>query len=345
MAPIIGFDFDLCIAEAWTLVPFILILETLLEKELAVPNISKSSRFLLTKGRDIFYKKIADNEIKTGGVIFRPSMLKLLPIFLKMRQQGKIDHLFIYSNNKMNQLIDVCDHILALILQKPPYSVKRGAFVNEKDKRIHTLTPRIHIDHPCRNSETLEGKFKEKKFKAIRECLGENIHRSDLWFIDDTEHHTQLINELQERYVVVEPYEIKISNKKLAEMFIESFTIQSFAPNSSTSAIFLKIINIVLPGFVPTGIEYRAVLIDKLTHTLNTTRPEGSGELIPGWTPDHVQSDYIKLEAAFKSILIPRVTLVSNILNSYKAPIGGSTNPNSRRNRNRILRTRRKTRK
>ena len=69
MAPIIGFDFDLCIAEAWTLVPFILILETLLEKELAVPNISKSSRFLLTKGRDIFYKKIADNEIKSGGVI------------------------------------------------------------------------------------------------------------------------------------------------------------------------------------------------------------------------------------------------------------------------------------
>ena len=343
MSPTIGIDFDLCLGEAWTLVPFILILEILLEKELAVPNISKSSRFLLTKGREIFYNKIAENEIKTGGTIFRPSMLKLLPTLIKLRQQGKIDHLFIYSNNKLRELIDACDHILAIILQKPPFSVKKGALINEKDQRIHTLTPRIHIDNPCRNSEILEGKFKEKTFRAIRTCLGENIRKSDLWFIDDTEHHTQLINDLQKQYITVEPYEIKIPNRKLAEMFIESFTIQAFAPNSSTSAIFLKIINIVLPGFIPTGKEPRPELIDKLTNTLDRTRPEGSGDLVPGWTPDHSNADLIKLQSALKPILLPNLTPMSNILNSYKAPVGGK--PISRRNRKRILRTRRKSRR
>jgi hypothetical protein len=343
MAPTIGFDFDLCLAEAWTLVPFILILETLLEKELAVPDISKSSRFLLTKGREIFYNKIAENEVKTGGTIFRPSMLRLLPALIKLRQQGKIEHLFIYSNNKMRQLIDVCDHILALILQKAPFNVKKNALISGKNSRIHTLTPRIHIDHPCRNYETLEGKFKEKKFKAIRTCLQGNIRKSDLWFIDDTEHHTELINDLQKRYITVEPYEIKIPNKKLAEMFIESFTIQSFAPNSSTSAIFLKIINIVLPGFIPTGKEPRSELIQKLTETLDNTRPEGSGNLVPGWDLDHSNADFIKIETSLKPILLPQSSPISNILNSYKAPVGGK--PISRRNRNRILRTRRKSRK
>jgi hypothetical protein len=335
----IGIDFDRCLTEAHTLVPFTLILEILLEKELASPTASKSAKVLLLKSREIFYSKLADNEITQKGLIFRPSLLKLMPTLIHLRQQGKINKLFIYSNNKIEELLHLCDYILALILQRAPYSVNAGALIHEGN-RLHTLTPRIHLDNVCRSSEVMEGDFKEKTFEGIRSCLGEYISESDLWFIDDTLHHTRLISELKGRYVHVEPYIVKLSNKRLAELFIESFSIDAFTPGNRTSEILLKIINRVLPGFRPTGKELKTSLIDKLSSLLNKFTPSGGGRLISKWKEDHVQSDLVKIERALQPILSDKQTVSSE----RYLPTGGS-NPTSRLRRNRILRTRRKSRK
>jgi hypothetical protein len=343
----IGIDFDRCLTEAHTLVPFVLILEILLEKELLSP-ISKTAKVLLLKSRDTFYSKLADNEIATKGLIFRPSLLKLMPTLIHLRQQNKINKIFIYSNNTIEQLIHVCDYIMALVLQKAPYSVNKDALIQEGN-RIHTLTPRIHMDNLCRSSEVMEGDFKEKTFEGIRACLGENISESDLWFIDDTLHHTRLVSELKERYIHVEQYTVKISNKRLAELFIESFSIDAFTPGNSTSEILLRMINRVLPGFRPSGKEQRTTLIEKFSTLLNKFTPSGGGRLISKWKDDHVQSDFLKIERALGTVLVDKPMVSSE----RYLPTGGYTSasayakarPSSLLRRNRILRTRRKSRK
>jgi hypothetical protein len=337
----IGIDFDRCLTEAHTLVPFALILEILLEKELASPSASKTAKVLLLKSRETFYSKLADNEIAYKGIIFRPSLLKLMPTLVHLRQQGKINKLFIYSNNPIEQLLHVCDYILGLILQRAPYSVNKDALIQEGD-RFHTLTPRIHLDTLCRSSEVMEGDFKEKTFEGIRSCLGEHISESELWFIDDTLHHTKLISELKERYIHVEQYLVKLSNKRLAELFIESFSIDAFTPGNTRSDILLRIINRVLPGFRPSGKEMKSYLIDKLTTGLNKFTPSGGGRLIPRWKEDHVQSDFLKIEKALQPILFDKPPSSSE---RYLPTAGGFTLPNSRLRRNRILRTRRKNRR
>jgi len=333
----IGIDFDRCLTEAHTLVPFTLILEILLEKELASPNVYKTAKVLLLKSRETFYSKLVNNEVMYKGIIFRPSLLKLMPKLIHLRQQGKINKIFIYSNNTIQELIDLCDYLLALILQKPPYSVNKDALINEND-RLHTLTPRIHLDNVCRASEVMEGDFKEKTFEGIRSCLGEYISESDLWFIDDTLHHTKLVSELKERYIHVEQYIVKLSNKRLAELFIESFSIDAFTPGNRTSEILLKIINRVLPGFRPSGKELKSSLIDKLSSLLNTFTPSGGGRLISRWKEDHVESDVLIIEKA----LYPILSNKSMVSSERYLPTGGS---NSRLRRNRILRTRRKSRR
>lgn len=341
MSANIGIDFDRCLTEAHTLVPFVLILEILLKKELASPSASESSRVLLLKSRETFYSKLADNEISHKGVIFRPSLLKLMPTLVHLRQQGKINKLFIYSNNDIKELLDLCDYILGLILQRAPYSVNRDALIQEGD-RLHTLTPRIHLDNVCRSNEVMEGDFKEKTFEGIRSCLGEHISESDLWFIDDTLHHTRLVTELKGRYIHVEQYLVKLSNKRLAELFIDSFSIDAFTPGNNRSDIVLKIINRVLPGFRPSGKELKSYLIEKLTKGLNKFTPSGGGRLIPRWKDDHVQSDFVRIERALQTIISDKPRTSSE---RYLPTVGGTSLLNSRLRRNRILRTRRKNRK
>jgi len=268
-----------------------------------------------------------------------------MPRLLHLRQQGKINKLFIYSNNTILELIDVCDYILGIILQKPPYSVNKDALIQE-GSILHTLTPRIHLDNVCRNTEVLQGDFKEKTFNGIRSCLNEHISESSLWFIDDTLHHTSLVTELKERYVHVEQYTVKMTNKRLAELFIESFSVDAFTPGNSSSDIVLKIMNRVLRGFHPTGKDSRSELVEKLLRALNTFSPTGAGRKIPRWTEDHVLSDLLKLEKALQPILLdspipsPQRYLPTAGGKSFKL-----TKANSRFKRNRILRTRRKNRR
>jgi hypothetical protein len=324
MAPSIGFDFDECLVQAYTMVPFVLLFELLLPRALKVPGDSKSVKFYIDKAREVFYRKIAENEVKTKGTLFRPSLLKLLPKLIKLRQEGKINKLFLYSNNGINELLNVVDHILALTLKKSPYNVNDGELIKETDG-LHVLVPRIHIDNPCRVLTEPKGAdgFREKTLSGIQRCLGESILEKDLWFIDDTEYHKTLMSQLKENYVVVESYSVHLSNKVLADMFIDSFPIEFFLAGSPVAAVLLPEINRLMPGFRPTVKETKTSLIEKFGKVLNKFSEPGAGRAMAVWKEDHVNSDLKKIETKLSRAIHQDIPVVSNYPTVYSVPVGG----------------------
>jgi len=325
MSPSIGFDFDECLVQAYTMVPFVLLFEILLPRAMKVPGFSKDVKFYIDKARSVFYQKIADNEVKTKGTLFRPSLLKLMPRILKLRHEGKINKLFIYSNNGINELLNIVDHILALTLKKAPYSVNDGELLKEVDG-LHVLGPRIHIDNPCRVSIEPKGAdgFREKTLSGIQQCLGENILEKDLWFVDDTEYHRDLMDKLKDNYVVVESYSVHLSNKALADMFIDSFPLEFLLPGSPVATVLHTEINRIMPGFRPRNKETKHSLIEKFAKVLNKFSEPGAGRVMSVWKEDHVNSDLQKIERKLSGAINKQSTVVSNYSESYSAPIGGS---------------------
>ena len=345
MAPSIGFDLDQCLVEAYNLVPFILFFETNL-------RVSDYDRVIIKKSRDIFYDLIASNE-KTKH-LFRPSLLKILPELLKMRKEGKINHMFIYSNNGYIQILNAIDHILALVLTKPPYSVNQADLIME-DGRLHVLTPRIYIDSACRvNTEEKVINFREKSLAGIQSCLNEAIPASDLWFIDDSLQHRDLITKLGlgDHYINVEAYKIHVSNTTLVDFFIKSLPKRVFIPNMPLYKTMIPLINKIFilesPIFYPTGKESHSTLVEKFHDIMSRNKyfkPESTSR---EWSSKKLETDYNivkKLLSVNSSSQMPMVkyNFPEPTPYDYKTPIGGR--PNSRRRRFRILRTRRKSQK
>jgi hypothetical protein len=348
MAPIVGFDFDECLAQAYTIVPFVLLLNRLLPKSFKGPDVSSTTKVLLEKSREIFYERVAENEIKTKGTLFRPSLLKLLPKLIKLRHQGNISNLFIYSNNGMRDIIEVVDHILARTLMKMPHNVKKESLLNEASG-LHVMYPRVYIDDQCRSIEPKEANgFREKSFEGVQACLGMNISSDDVWFLDDSRMHDKLMNSLNERYVVVKPYNVKLPNKKLADILIESFPTDAFNPGTKEGALFLSQLQLLLPGFTTTGRESSKALSEKLSKALNTFSPLGGGRLTGTWKDAETIADTQYLEISLRRVLeINKTVQPIEPEFTYKAPIGGRRNLTrrpfvSRRRRNRGDRTRRR---
>lgn len=304
MSPTIGFDFDRCLAEAYTLVPFVVLLEILIPNALKKRETNKLATIILEKSKLIFYRRIAAYELQTKGTMFRPSFLRLLPKLIKLRQQGLINKLFIYSNNTIPEIIHVSDHILTLILQELPYSVKKDEFILE-ESNLHTFSPRIHRDNISRNSEIMQGEFREKSLEGIQACLDEDILESDLWFFDDTRDHRKLMNQIGNQYIVVEPYTVKLSNRALAELFIGSFDISLFYPGSQIGTILLDCINhpSLMPGFRPKRSDDQAKIIERFIEVLNTFSPGGSGYLKRSWNIEYSINDKKYLEQGIARVL------------------------------------------
>jgi hypothetical protein len=324
MGPIVGFDFDECLAQAYTLAPFAIILNHLLTKSLKGPDVSDTTRVLLERSRSIFYERVAENEVKTKGTLFRPSLLKLLPKLLKLRHEGHIDRLFIYSNNGFRDIIDVADRILALTLQKAPYNVPKEHLVND-DNKLHVMTPRVSLDDPCRSVEPKEASgFREKSLEGIQACLGMNFSEDDLWFLDDSRIHAKLMSRIKERYLVMKPYVVKLSNKRLAELFIESFPVEAFIPGTKEGDVLLTQIQILLPSFQSTGRETQKTLHEKLVKALNVFSPHGGGRLIKNWKDTETAEDVKYIETSMRVVfdaghLIPETR--PNL--TYREPVGG----------------------
>jgi hypothetical protein len=328
MAPSIGFDFDECIVHAYTFVPFVILFEILLPKAIKQPNYTKSVKFFIEKARIAFYNNIADNEIKTNGTLFRPSFLKLIPRLIKLRNAGKINKLFIYSNNGYLNVINIIDYILGLILQKAPYNINENELIKENDG-VHVLSPRIYLDDPKRaqvEPKDIAG-FREKSLQGIQACV-DGINADELWFLDDKSYHTSLMNSIKERYITVEEYTVKLSNRKLAELFIESFPLEFFLQGSSVATVLIQEINRLMPGFRPTAKATKQGLIDKLMIVLNKFSPGGAGRAMLNWKDDHVDTDLKKIEAKLPNIFISSQSLSSNYQLQQGdiapvAPVGG----------------------
>jgi len=346
MAPTIGFDFDECLAHAYTIVPLALLLNKLLPRSLSTPEVSPSVRVLLEKSRAIFFERVAANEVKTKGTLFRPSLLKFLPRLLKLRNEGHINHMFIYSNNGLKIVLDTVDHILALTLKKDPYRVPESHFIRE-ESGLHVLSPRIFLDEVCRSVEPKEANgFREKSLEGIRSCVGD-MDEADLWFLDDSRMHEKLMNSLKERYVVMKPYNVKLANKVLAEILLHSFSTDAFTPGTPEGSVFLAQLQTIFPTFSASGRETRKSLHEKLTKALNTFSPYGGGHLAKGWKDTDVAADLQYIETSLRPLLNSATAQTAHAQPdlTYREPVGGRlirAPVSSRRRRNRTALTRRR---
>jgi hypothetical protein len=337
MIPSIGFDFDSCITNAYSITPFIILLESLIPKAISRKSSVQDESFYLEKSRHNFYEAIAHNEHVTKGTLFRPSILRLLPKLLELKKQGKLNSLFIYSNNEMADLIHIVDHILAMTLLKEPFNVTEDTLVHDVDGLLHTLTPRIHLDAQCRNIEIKDSNgFREKSLEGINACLPISVSESELWYLDDTRDHMRLMNQIKEKYIVVEPYSVQLSNRKIAELFIESYPVDAFKPNTRVGKLLLDEINRLMPGFYPTGNESRERLIEKFVKVLNAFSPESGGRVFSRWNEEHSSKDYLLIEKALDGSIKP-VEVSHNTMNKPLA-YNGNTRYGGRRNRKKTRR-------
>ena len=340
MAPVIGFDFDECLAQAYSLVPFVLLLDRLLPRALKSPSVSSVTRGILEKSANAFYLRIALNEVETKGTFFRPSFLTLLPRLLALRQQGLVEHLFLYSNNGISNLLEILDHILALTLIQKPYSVPQDRLLKSPNGKLHCLSPRASLDDPCRAVEPkdLNG-FREKSVSGISSCIGSAVNVDELYYFDDTRMHTGLMNAIQNRYIVVKKYEVRMANKKLAEMFIETFPSSAFYAGSKEANVLLTQLQVLLPAFRPNGRESVKTLTDKLTKELSKFSPLAGGRVARNWNAAEIAADEQVLNVGIGAVFsYGQVTNENQSGSIFRVPIGGSRESKTRRRRRKTRR-------
>jgi hypothetical protein len=347
--PVIGFDFDECLAQAYTIVPFVLFCETLLPRALKQEGITDATRTLLENSVAAFYEQLATAEAVTKGTLFRPSLLRLLPRLLALRQQGRFGNLLLYSNNGTKQVLEAVDHILALTLQKSPYNVPANQLLQDSDGRIHCLSPRAYLDEPCRSVEPKEPNgFREKSLEGISACIGQGLTGDQLWYLDDTKGHESLMRSIGNHYIVVKPYNVKLANKKLAEAFVQSFPDIAFSPSTREGTLVLHQLQSLLPGYRLTGRESAKARLDRLVRELNKFSPQGSGRAPRLWSEKETQADLKMLETSLAgAIQSTAVTPAGGA--AYRVAIGGgqtrrrkSKSPASRSRSRRGLRTTRR---
>jgi hypothetical protein len=323
MAPIVGFDFDECLAYGYSIMPIILFLEHLLIKELRVKGISAQTREAMLVARANFYNALAENEVATKGLMIRPSFLRVLPTLLKMRSKGEIQSVFIYSNNTNTTLIDVVDHILALTLVK--LGVPEAHLLNEpygSVKRLHALSPRLFRTSECRSEEPLKIEFKEKTLAGILRCVGLSVPESDVWFLDDSPDHKSLINSLKTNYLQMKRYEVQLKNTRLTELLISSFNKDAFNPMLEMGIVFLKAYSklethfiVVPPGekyifkenprFNPKSSDDLKKIAEKLKISLDAVSPSATGRA-KGWTEVETNTDYAMIMKRLERLFNPK---------------------------------------
>ena len=307
----IGFDFDGVITDGYSILPITLLLEGFIADEIkkSVVPVPKDIKDALSMYKERFYNRVAANEVATGGTLLRPSLLKILPELLKQRREGKISTLFIYSNNENYQLINAVDHILALTLTKLSVPVAKDNLIQELTG-LQVMEPRIHRNSPCRSSEKIQGDhYKEKTFQGIENCLGKAITPAELWFLDDTKDHIDLIQNLGlgERYIETKKYDIKLKNPKIAEMMILSYPKECFDTKTVIGTIFMnaykRVESVFIntpanerylikenPRFNPVGTENEKKRVELMSRSLNAVSPNIS-RTKAAWTAKETETD------------------------------------------------------
>lgn len=355
--------------------PIILFLEHLLVKELRVQGISAQTRQAMLVARANFYNALAENEVATKGLLFRPSFLRILPTLLKMRSKGEIQSMFIYSNNTNTTLINVVDHILALTLVK--LGVPEAHLMSEQYgsvKRLQTLSPKLYRGSECRSEEPLKIEFKEKTLGGVLRCVGLNVPESDVWFFDDSSDHKSLMNSLKTNYLQMKKYEVQLKNTRLTELLISSFNKDAFNPSSEMGLVFLKAYStlethfiVVPPGekylirenprFNPKPTDDLKKIAEKLKTSLNAVSPSATGRA-KMWTTVETNTDYAMIMKRLEGLFNPKRStqniaqpseLDTATATAYREPfVGGRQSSkrspvNSRSRKKRLFTRRRKT--
>jgi hypothetical protein len=174
------------------------------------------------------------------------------------------------------------------------------------------------------------------------------MDESDLWFLDDSRMHEKLMNSLKERYLVMKPYTIKVANRIIADILIQSFSIDAFTPGTPEGTVFIGQLQHIFPNFSVSGRETRKHLHEKLTKALSTFSPYGSGHIAKGWKDTEIAADVQYIETSLRSVLDLGTETVREEPNlTYREPVGGRRNSlrqpvSSRRRRNRGALTRRR---
>ena len=184
--------------------------------------------------------------------------------------------------------------------------------------------------------------------------MNDNIPAEELWFLDDSLQHTDLKTKLGNRYINVEAYKVHISNNILVNFFLKSLPKRVFISNMPLYDALIPVINKVFifenAVFYPTGKEPHERLVEKFHEAMiknEIFKPEIASRK---WTKQKVETDYTLIKkllplftSADKATPILNRNLERTPLTNPGRIYGG--NPSSRRNRFRILRTRRKSRR
>ena len=228
------FDMDETLAELYSVYYFIASLR--LQQTISEYNrglfLNKKFHNSLIKAYDLFLAKVLEEETSSKPLgILRPGILGVMKELDKLRKQGLIHHVVIYSNN---------GHLGSLEFIRDLIHLHLG-----NNKLVGDC---IHLDHPMRKAERV-GRSSNKTWDVLRAIIMEgpcggprNLEVNRVFFFDDLL-HGDLKKNLGDNYFRVPAYDFKASVDRLALIYKEAIMeagvdLEEF--NREVGYIFMK---------------------------------------------------------------------------------------------------------
>jgi hypothetical protein len=210
------FDMDETLAELYSVYYFIasLRLQETLSEHLRM-NVDNKMRKSLEKAYDIFVEKVYEEEISLYPLgILRPGILGIMKHIHRLKINGVINGVVIYSNNShLESLEFIRDLIYADLNLKTADN-----FISEC----------VHYNHPMRLLEKTVLPAGAKSWSTLKEILinskcgaPNSLEANEVFFFDDLAHPDLQYN-LGTNYYKVPAYNFKASFDRLSDIFVSS---------------------------------------------------------------------------------------------------------------------------
>ena len=172
-----------------------------------------------------FVKRIADAETSSNPLgIFRPRIFDMLKAVAKLKAQGKITGVIMYTNNSSLSLVNLVRDVVHYIVKAPLFD---GIF---------------HYTHPIRPVQQLTGKPSPNKSWAelslILKAAGapETVQPENVMFFDDQIHH-DLLTRLGANYVKVFEYTYNPPLSTVADLYYSSLKNSNLTQGSKNAFV------------------------------------------------------------------------------------------------------------